>query len=102
MKKAIVSVAFGLAAGLFATGASAQATLASVKQKGFLTCGSNTGLAGFSVQDAQGDWTGLDVEFCRAISAAIFDDPPKVQFVSALRQGPLHRAAVRRSRHAGP
>src|SRR6478735_12123624 len=46
MKKALVSIAFGLTASLFATGASAQATLNSVKQKGFLTCGSNNGLAG--------------------------------------------------------
>ncbi len=81
MKKAIVAIAFGLTAGLFATGASAQATLNSVKQKGFLTCGSNTGLAGFGLPDAQGNWTGLDVEFCRAIAAAIFDDPTKVRFI---------------------
>src|SRR5215213_6029242 len=81
MKKALVSIAFGLTASLFATGASAQATLNSVKQKGFLTCGSNTGLAGFSVADAQGDWTGLDVDLCRAIAAAIFDDPTKVRFI---------------------
>ena len=51
MKKALVSIAFGLTASLFATGASAQATLNSVKQKGFLTCGSNTGLAGFGAPD---------------------------------------------------
>ena len=63
MKKAIVSIAFGLTASLLATGASAQATLNSVKQKGYLTCGSNTGLAGFGVPDAQGNWTGLDVEY---------------------------------------
>src|ERR687897_2491950 len=81
MKKALVSIAFGLTASLMATGASAQATLTSVKQKGFLTCGSNTGLAGFGVPDAQGNWTGLDVEFCRAIAAAIFDDPNKVRFI---------------------
>jgi general L-amino acid transport system substrate-binding protein len=82
MKKAIASIAFGLlAAGVAATGASAQATLQSVKQKGFLTCGSNTGLAGFGQPDAQGNWTGLDVEFCRAIAAAIFDDPTKVRFI---------------------
>src|SRR5687768_14528656 len=81
MKKALVTIAFGLTASLFATGASAQATLNSVKQKGFLTCGSNTGLAGFGVPDAQGNWTGLDVEFCRAIAAAIFDDPTKVRFI---------------------
>src|SRR4051812_10540694 len=81
MKKALVSIAFGLTASLFATGASAQATLNSVKQKGFLTCGSNTGLAGFGQPDAQGNWTGLDVDFCRAIAAAIFNDPTKVRFI---------------------
>jgi len=82
MKKAIASIAFGLvAASLAATGASAQATLNSVKQKGTLVCGSNTGLAGFGLPDAQGKWTGLDVEFCRAIAAAIFDDPNKVRFI---------------------
>src|SRR5215203_4532476 len=80
MKRAIATIAVGLAATLMASAASAQATLTSVKQKGFLTCGSNTGLAGFGVPDAQGNWTGLDVEFCRAIAAAIFDDPTKVRF----------------------
>jgi general L-amino acid transport system substrate-binding protein len=81
MKKALVSIAFGLTASLLATGASAQATLNSVKQKGFLTCGSNTGLAGFGLPDAQGNWNGLDVDLCRAISAAIFDDPTKIRFI---------------------
>jgi general L-amino acid transport system substrate-binding protein len=81
VKKALVSIAFGLTASLLATGASAQATLNSVKQKGFLTCGSNNGLAGFGLPDTQGNWTGLDVEFCRAIAAAIFDDPTKVRFI---------------------
>ena len=81
MGTALVSIAFGLMVSLFDTGASAQATLNSVKAKGFLTCGSNTGLAGFSMADAQGRWTGLDVDFCRAIAAAIFDDPTKVRFI---------------------
>jgi general L-amino acid transport system substrate-binding protein len=80
MKKAFITIAFGLGASLLATAASAQATLASVKQKGFLQCGSNTGLAGFGLPDAQGSWTGLDVDFCRAMAAAIFDDPTKVRF----------------------
>jgi general L-amino acid transport system substrate-binding protein len=81
MKKAFASIAFGLATALVATSASAQATLEGVKQRGFLQCGSNPGLAGFGVPDAQGNWTGLDVEFCRAIAAAIFDDPTKVRFI---------------------
>jgi len=81
MKKAIVSIAFGVAATLVATGASAQATLQSVKQKGFIQCGANPGLTGFAVPDAQGNWTGLDVDFCRAIAAAVFNDPTKVRFI---------------------
>ncbi len=83
MKKTIASIAFGVAAAIVATGASAQGTgtLAAVKQRGQLNCGSNTGLAGFGVPDAQGNWTGLDVDVCRAIAAAIFDDPSKIKFV---------------------
>ena len=59
----------------------APATLDSVKQKGFLQCGSNTGLAGFGLPDDKGNWTGLDVDVCRAVAAAIFNDPTKVKFV---------------------
>ena len=81
MKRAIATIAVGLAATLMASAASAQATLNNVKQKGFLTCGSNPGLAGFGVPDAQGNWTGLDVDFCRALAAAIFNDPTKVRFI---------------------
>src|SRR5262249_17781050 len=40
-----------------------------------------TGLPGFSAQDAQGNWSGFDVDFCRALAAAIFNDPKKVKFV---------------------
>ncbi|MFL5074238.1 MAG: amino acid ABC transporter substrate-binding protein [Microvirga sp.] len=81
MKRAIATIAVGLAATLMASAASAQATLNNVKQKGFLTCGSNTGLAGFGVPDAQGNWTGLDVDLCRAIAAAVFNDATKVRFI---------------------
>jgi general L-amino acid transport system substrate-binding protein len=81
MKRTIATVAIALGVGLAATAASAQATLNNVKQKGFLTCGSNTGLAGFGVPDAQGNWTGLDVDLCRAIAAAVFNDPTKVRFI---------------------
>jgi general L-amino acid transport system substrate-binding protein len=82
MKQAIISAVLGvLLASLPATGASAQATLQSVKQKGYLACGSSTGLVGFGLPDAQGNWTGLDVDFCRAMAAAIFNDPTKVRFI---------------------
>ena len=80
-RTAAVAAVLGLTAGLFTTGALGQATLNGVKQRGVLLCGSNYDLAGFGLPDAQGDWTGLDVEFCRAIAAAIFDDPAKVRFV---------------------
>ena len=56
-------------------------TLDQVKQRGFLTCGSSTGLPGFGLPDDKGVWTGLDVEFCRAIAATIFNDPTKVKFL---------------------
>jgi general L-amino acid transport system substrate-binding protein len=60
--------------------ASAQ-TLKTVKDRGILNCGANGTLAGFGLPDAQGKWTGLDVDVCRAIAAAIFNDPNKVKFV---------------------
>jgi len=80
MKKLMMSVAFG-AAFVVAAGAASAQTLKAVKDRGTLQCGSNTALAGFGQPDAQGNWTGLDVEFCRAIAAAIFNDPAKVKFV---------------------
>jgi len=56
-------------------------TLAAVKQRGALICGVNEGLYGFSAADDKGVWKGFDVDLCRAIAAAIFDDPSKVQYV---------------------
>jgi general L-amino acid transport system substrate-binding protein len=55
-------------------------TLERVKKNGYLRCGVNEGLPGFSSPDAKGNWTGMDVDFCRAIAAAIFNDPKKVRF----------------------
>ena len=56
-------------------------TLATIKNRGELICGANGTLAGFGLPDPQGNWTGFDVDFCRAIAAAIFNDPSKVKFV---------------------
>jgi general L-amino acid transport system substrate-binding protein len=64
-----------------AAGQAAAATLDTVKQRGVLNCGANGQLPGFGLPDAQGNWTGLDIDFCRAVAAAIFDDPKKVKFV---------------------
>jgi general L-amino acid transport system substrate-binding protein len=69
-----------LAVILAAQNASAQ-TLQAIKDRGILNCGANGTLAGFGLPDAQGNWTGLDVDVCRAIAAAIFDDASKVKFV---------------------
>jgi general L-amino acid transport system substrate-binding protein len=63
----------------FGASASAQ-TLNTVKQRGSLICGVTQGLPGFSSPDDRGNWTGLDVDLCRAISVAIFNDPNKVKF----------------------
>src|ERR1700751_1817515 len=56
-------------------------TLTTIKNRGELICGANGTLAGFGLPDPQGNWTGFDVDFCRAIAAAIFNDPTKVKFV---------------------
>ena len=56
-------------------------TLDFVKARGQLICGANPGLAGFGLPDDQGVYKGLDVDECRAIAAAIFNDPTKVKFL---------------------
>ena len=61
-------------------GAASAATLDDVKAKGFVQCGVNTGLLGFASPDDAGNWRGFDVDYCRAVSAAIFNDPNAVKF----------------------
>ncbi|HEY2755945.1 MAG TPA: amino acid ABC transporter substrate-binding protein [Pseudolabrys sp.] len=78
MKKIAALIALALL--VVAQSASAQA-LKTVKDRGILNCGSNGTLAGFGLPDAQGNWTGLDVDLCRAIAATIFNDATKVKFV---------------------
>ena len=62
-------------------GTAGAATLDIVKKRGQLNCGANGQLAGFGLPDSQGNWTGLDVDFCRAIAAAVFNDAGKVKFI---------------------
>jgi general L-amino acid transport system substrate-binding protein len=82
MLKAIASA---LVAGvaLVATSLAAQAgpQLDKVKQRGELICGVSQGSAGLSLPDSSGKWSGLDVDYCRALAAAVLGDPDKVQFV---------------------
>jgi general L-amino acid transport system substrate-binding protein len=66
---------------IFASQGAAAQTLKAVKDRGVLNCGSNGTLAGFGLPDAAGRWVGLDVDVCRAVSAAIFGNAEKVKFV---------------------
>ena len=81
MKSATKFFAVAAAALIGTAGAASAQTLDRVKQRGQLSCGVNVGLAGFSAPDDKGNWTGLDVEYCRAIAAAVLGDATKVRFV---------------------
>jgi len=69
-----------LAAAWLALGAAQAGTLDGVKQRGAVVCGVSTGLPGFSDRDDKGNWSGFDVDFCRALAAAVFNDPTKVTY----------------------
>jgi general L-amino acid transport system substrate-binding protein len=77
-----------IAAGLVSIAGTAQAgkDLDAVKARGQLICGVSTGVAGFASADSQGKWTGIDVDVCRAVSAAIFGDSEKVKYVPTTAQ----------------
>lgn len=80
MKRVSLAVILAAAAALSVQAASAQ-TLKTVKDRGQLSCGVSQGLPGFSAPDDKGNWTGIDVDVCRAIAAVVLDDPTKVKFV---------------------
>lgn len=81
MKKAIATVALSAVLGMTATAAFAQSTtLQAVMDKGFVQCGVTGGVRGFSAPDENNNWTGLEVDYCRAIAAAIFDDADAVRY----------------------
>src|SRR5215204_1053738 len=79
MKRNLLVLGAALALGLSAQTAAAQ-TLKTVKDRGSLICGVTQGLPGFSTPDDRGNWAGFDVDFCRAMAAAIFNDASKVKF----------------------
>ena len=80
MKNKLITLILGTAAGFAIAGAASAGTLDDVRQHGFVQCGVSQGLMGFSVPDAQNNWTGMDVDFCRAIAAAVLGDSTKVKF----------------------
>jgi len=97
MKTVCMRIAVSFLLVVAASAASAQTTLDTVRQRGELVCGVHPGLAGFAIADDQGNWTGFDIGYCRAIAAAIFGDPTRVSFVplsardrfDALRDGKI-------------
>ena len=80
MKRKLMGWALAATTCLVAATAATAGTLDDVKTKGFLQCGVSQGLIGFSNPDSANNWTGMDVDFCRAVAAAIFNDPSKVKF----------------------
>ena len=80
MRKMIPIVLALAATQAFSVAAQSQ-TLKTVQDRGSLICGVNPGLEGFASEDANGQWSGFDVDFCRAVAAVIFNDPSKVQYV---------------------
>lgn len=61
-------------------------TFDAIKKRGFVQCGTNTGLPGFGNPDSKGEWTGLDIDFCKAVAAAVFGDATKVKFTALSAQ----------------
>jgi len=86
MRKLTLTTTAALAAMLVSGTALAGKDLDSIKSRGALVCGVPTGTAGFAVADSQGKWVGLDVDVCRAVSAAIFGDSEKVKYVPLTAQ----------------
>lgn len=99
LKRAVSMTALAGGVCLAAMSVSAQGTqpgptLAAVKQRDLLHCGVNTGLAGFSIPDQQGKWTGLDVDVCKAVAAAVLGTADKVRYfpTNAQQRFPLLQA----------
>ncbi|HEY0918293.1 amino acid ABC transporter substrate-binding protein [Devosia sp.] len=85
MSNRVLTLAIAAVVGIAATSASAD-TLADVKAKGYIQCGVTGGVAGFSAPDANNNWSGLEVDFCRAMSAAIFNAPDNVRYTPLTAQ----------------
>ena len=85
-KKWIAGATAALALGVTAGSAVAGPTLDAIKQRGTLVCGVHTGLTGFSAPDKSGQYAGLDVDYCKALAAAILGSPDKVKYVPLTAQ----------------
>ncbi|HWU17702.1 MAG TPA: amino acid ABC transporter substrate-binding protein [Devosia sp.] len=85
MQKTLVTIALAASLGLGATAAHAD-TLSDVKAKGYIQCGVTGGVAGFSAPDANNVWAGLEVDFCRAVAAAVFNNADSVRYTPLTSQ----------------
>jgi general L-amino acid transport system substrate-binding protein len=83
-----------LICGIAASPSAAGPRLSSIRARGHVTCGVDARVAGFAERDAQGRYRGLDVDICRALSAAIFGVPDKVTFVQASSVAEFRRNAA--------
>jgi general L-amino acid transport system substrate-binding protein len=95
--KAVCSAAASAAFACAIVSSASAGTLDTVRQRGHLVCGVNPGLPGFAAPDAAGKWAGFDVDFCRAVSAAVFGNADNVEYMplnteerfAALRDGKI-------------
>ncbi|WP_270937559.1 amino acid ABC transporter substrate-binding protein [Falsiroseomonas oryzae] len=80
--RGLAAAAVAACAAIFhAAPAEAGPTLDAIRARGQLVCGIHTGVAGFALPDSRGTWQGMDVDLCRGLAAAIFNDPGRVRFV---------------------
>jgi general L-amino acid transport system substrate-binding protein len=90
MKRAVggaaLAAAMSLPAFAQAPAGGTSPTLDAIRARGTLICGVNTGLAGFAQPDSQGVWRGFDVDYCRAVAIALFNDVSKVRYVPTTAQ----------------
>ena len=80
-KLQVAAAALAITGAMVSGTAFAGKTLDGIKSRGQVVCGVNTGLAGFAAADSSGKWSGLDVDVCRALAAAVLSDPEKVKYV---------------------
>ncbi|MGB0127822.1 MAG: amino acid ABC transporter substrate-binding protein [Rhodocyclaceae bacterium] len=95
--RTLAALTAALVLAIFPFTALAGKTLDKIRQQGRIACGVSTGLPGFSAVDSQGKWVGFDVDFCRAVAAAVLGDPAKVKWTplnSQQRFTPLQSGEV--------
>lgn len=81
LKRGLLAAAMAVSALVSAAPASAGPVMDAIRARGVLNCGINTGVAGFALPDSRGEWQGLDVDLCRGLAVAIFNDASKVRFI---------------------